>query len=129
MKDLIIRLNQFMSQKVGITLWAILMVYFIGFGSGRLAVQTPAPIIKEVPRDVYVYPVGAKENWESLKGIDDQALVLCSQGFEISASLMDSLSKFDMTNASNYLSQLEDIAPLIRDVSSQRQDILQKLGY
>jgi len=87
--------------------------------------ETIREVIKEVPKEV----CSNEATWKELKAIDDKALMVAAESFDLMSRVFDAQSKLDFDKIKLYNSQLEAKAKALQSIADERWRVLEKLGY
>lgn len=68
-------------------------------------------------------------DWERLKDIDDEALMLASDGFGAVSEIFDAQSRLAFEEVDLYIGELDIIADQMMVVANERLEVLDRLGY
>lgn len=71
---------------------------------------------------------GREKTWIQLKQVDDDAITLAKEGFGYCSDFATAVSDLDPEAMKTAGDKLEELAPKVQDVATQRQVIIKNLG-
>ena len=98
-----------------------LVILFIGFSMGTGTVK-----VKEVTKEV---PAKSEAEWRKLKEIDDTGFTKASEGLTLCGTSFNAIAEGDLKTVESNTKRMNEIAKEMFGVSSQRLEVLTKLGY
>lgn len=99
------------------------LLFLLAFFLGMVFAPKPEPI-KIVQRDEQ-----REVQWLNLKKLDEKAFSYASTGFSLCSEMLEAASDYDYATLAVTTAQMNQVGEDMLELNSERQSILQKLGF